>query len=258
MYNVQPFQTNSRYGSDLGIDHTKTYLSESDSNEEEDIAMSSTNVSDLRNLFLEKFNVDDTSSTSYISKPSRTTAVTCRKDHNSNTTFSNASSNINLTQMPTPVLPIFPRSSPQTSPKNGNRVTTTGSPKYFKPRKEPPSSNGDSRSDIIPKTKPSIARTHEPTCVDLNDWNRKHIQPKISQPRSPRFKALEKIKMLESQGTPSPSTVGCLGSNNRDPSSFPCGQSRHSMGSTVSTDREQIFLLTYMSLLPTKHLRIPA
>ena len=43
--------------------------------------------------------------------------------------------------------------------------------------------------------------------------------------------------MLESQGTPSPSTVGCLGSNNRGPSSFPCGQSRNSMGSTVSTDR---------------------
>ena len=140
LYNVQLFQSNSRYGNDLVIDHTKTYLSESDSDEEEDIAKSSTKVSDLRNLFLEKFNVDDTSTTSYstessfsssrkfskeskttvtkfsshISTSTHTTTVTrTKKDHNSNTTFPKASSNINLTQTPTAVLPIFPRSSPQ-------------------------------------------------------------------------------------------------------------------------------------------------
>ena len=76
--------------------------------------------------------------------------------------------------------------------------------------------------------------------MELNEWNRKHIQPKTSQPVSPRLKALEKFKMLESQGTPSPSTAGCLGSNNRDQFSFPIGQSRNSMGSTVSTDRSSI------------------
>ena len=162
------FQSNSRYGNDLGIDHTKTYLSESDSDEEEDIAKSSTKVSDLRNLFLEKFNVDDTSATSYSTQPSLSSSRKISQDskttvtefnHNVNTTFSNTSSNMYLTQMPTAVLPIFPRSSPQTSQKNVNRVTNPGSPKNFKPREEPPSSNGNSRSDIIAKGKPSTART---------------------------------------------------------------------------------------------------
>ena len=207
-------------------------------------------------MFLEKFNSDDTSTTSYstqtsvsssqkfrkdskttvtrftshISTSSRTTTVTSKTDRNFNNNF----------QTPTAVLPIIPRSSSQTSPKNLNRGTTPGSPKEFKPRKVPPTSNGNSRSDIIAKRKQSTARTHEPTSVELNEWNRKYTQPKTSKPVSPRFKALETFKMLESQGTPSPSSASCLGSNNRDPFSFPFGQSRNSMGSTVSTDRSSI------------------
>ena len=257
----------------MGINPTKTYLSESDSDEEEDIPKNSKKVSDLRNLFLEKFNSDDTSTTSYstqtsvsssreyrkdskssvtkftthISTSTRTTTFTSRQDHNFNTHF----------QTPTAVLPVIPPSSPQTSPKNVNRKINPGSPKEFKPRKEPPSSNGNSRADIIAKRKQSTARTHDPTSVDLNEWNRKHMQPKTVQPVSPRFKALETFKMLESQGTPSPSTAGCLGSNNRDPFSFPIGQSRNSMGSTVSTDRSSIGSMpsemTYSAIPEDRH-----
>ena len=251
---------------DTGLDFTKKEYdkSESESDDEDETSQPFSKVSDLRSRFLENFeNFENKSSTSYstqssvvssrkISKDSKSTVTTIKtqyhvssrtissstnKDQNFNTTYSNKAHHFTQhnVQQPTAVLPVFPRPSPQTSPKPINKGASPDSPKEFKPRKEPPSSNGNSRSEIIAKRKasPKLVRTHDPTSGTLNDWNRKFTQTKAP-------KALGMFKRLESESAPSPSTAGTLNFPSRNLFSFPNEPSRNSIGSTMSSDRSSM------------------
>ena len=188
-----------------------------------------------------------------FSTSSRTTTVTTNKDQNYNTTYSKASHNINFNHAPTAVLPVFPRALPQTSPNRGKKLSTPGSPKEFKPRKEAPVSNGISRSEIIAQRKmsKSAGRTHEPTSGCLNDWNSKFIQTKGDQSKASSPKALDIFKRLESQGTSSSPSIGSPSTSHRDAFGFPNVPSRNSMDSTVSTDRSSMGSIPPEVLSPT-------